>query len=96
MNWNKRPLSVTILGCLYIGVGTIGFAYHFTGFLAFQYDGVWVELIEILAILCGAFMLRGHNWARWVALAWIVGRGSGSRSPLEANGCFLIKAIKAG
>jgi hypothetical protein len=71
MNWNKRPLSVTILGCLYIGVGTIGFAYHFTELLAFQYDGLWVELIEILAILCGAFMLRGHNWARWVALAWI-------------------------
>lgn len=71
MNWNKRPLSVTILGCLYIGVGTIGFADHFTEFLAFQYDGLWVELIEILAILCGVFVLRGHNWARWVALAWI-------------------------
>jgi hypothetical protein len=68
---DKRPLSVTILGCLYMGVGTIGFANHFTEFLAFQYDGLWVELIEILAILCGAFMLRGHNWARWVALAWI-------------------------
>jgi hypothetical protein len=74
MNRNKRPLSVTILGGGYIAVGTIGFAYHLTEFQArdgFQYDGVWVELIRLLAIICGVFMLRGHNWARWVALAWI-------------------------
>jgi hypothetical protein len=74
MNWGKRPLSVTILGCVYMGVGTIGFAYHFTEILArgaFQYDDVWVELIEFLAIVCGVFMFRGHNWARWVAVAWI-------------------------
>ena len=24
-----------------------------------------------LAIVCGVFLLRGHNWARWLALAWI-------------------------
>jgi hypothetical protein len=74
MNGNKRPLSVTILGWVYVGVGTIGFAYHFTELKAnnaFQYDGVCVELTELLAIVCGAFMLRGHNWARWLALAWM-------------------------
>jgi hypothetical protein len=74
MNGNKRPLSVTLVGCVYIGVGTIGFAYHFTELQAsdaFQYDGVWVELTELLAIVCGAFMLRGHNWARWFAIAWM-------------------------
>lgn len=74
MNWSKRPLSVTIVACVYIAVGTIGFAYHFAEFLkrqSFQYDAFWIELTEFLAILCGAFMLRGHNWARWLALAWI-------------------------
>jgi hypothetical protein len=74
MNFSKRPLSVTILGWLYIAVGTIGFAYHFTGIQArhaFQYDDVWVELVECVAIIAGAFMLRGQNWARWLALAWI-------------------------
>jgi hypothetical protein len=74
MNWNKRPLAVTILACVYIAVGTIGFVYHFTEFRArdaFQYDAVWVELVRLLAIIAGAFMLRGHNWARWHALAWI-------------------------
>jgi hypothetical protein len=72
---NSRPLSVTILAWVYIGVGAIGFVYHLTEFRAadtFQYDGVWVELIRLLAIVCGVFMLRGHNWARWLALAWIV------------------------
>ncbi len=71
---DKRPLSVTILACVYIAVGTIGFAYHFTEFQArdgFQYDAVWVELTEFLAVVCGTFMLRGHNWARWLALAWM-------------------------
>jgi hypothetical protein len=75
MNWSKRPLSVTVLGCVYIGVGTIGVASHFTELKAkdaFPNDVLWAELVSILAIVCGAFMLRGHNWARWVALAWIV------------------------
>jgi hypothetical protein len=75
MNSNKRPLSVTILACVYIAVGAIGFAYHFTNLLAkgaFQDDGLWIELTEFVAIVCGAFMLRGHDWARWVALAWMV------------------------
>jgi hypothetical protein len=74
VNPNKRPLSVTILGCVYIGVGSVGFVYHLREILArhaFRYDDLLVELIEFVAIVCGAFMLRGHNWARWVALAWI-------------------------
>jgi len=74
MNWNKRPLAVTIIACVYIAVGTVGFVYHFTEFRAkdaFQYDAVWVELVRLLAIIAGAFMFRGHNWARWLALAWI-------------------------
>jgi hypothetical protein len=74
MTPNKRPLSVMILGCVYIVVGTVGFAYHFAEFRArnaFRYDDFWVELVRLLAIIAGAFMLRGHNWARWLALAWI-------------------------
>jgi len=65
---------VTILGCVYIGVGAIGFVYHLTEFLArgtSRYEDVWVELVRFLAIVSGVFMLRGQNWARWLALAWI-------------------------
>jgi hypothetical protein len=71
---NTRPLSVTIIGCVYIVVGVIGFAYHFTELKAqhpVQYDLAWVELLRLMAMVCGVYMLRGHNWARWAALAWI-------------------------
>src|SRR5271165_1822139 len=74
MNPNKRPLPVTILGCVYIVVGAVGFAYHFTEIKArnsLQFDDLWIELVRLSAIIAGAFMLRGHNWARWLALAWI-------------------------
>ncbi len=74
MNASRRPLSITILAWVYIGVGTMGFVYHFREFLArtvFHYDAVWIEALELVAILCGVFLLRGRNWARWVALGWI-------------------------
>ena len=37
----------------------------------FQNDIVWVELVRVLAIVSGIFMLRGRNWARLLAMAWI-------------------------
>src|SRR6516164_7554250 len=75
MNDPKRPLGVTILACLYIAVGVVGFVYHLSESLKraeFGWDSVLVELSESLAVLFGAFMLRGRNWARWGALAWML------------------------
>jgi hypothetical protein len=69
MSSNKRPVSILILACVYLAVSSIGFAYHFSELR--QPEGVWIELTELQAILSGAFMLRGQNWARWLALAWI-------------------------
>lgn len=74
MNMNKRPISITILGCIYLAVGLVGFIYHLIDFLprhTFQYDAVWIELTEAIAIVCGVFLLRGRNWARWIALLWM-------------------------
>jgi hypothetical protein len=71
VNSTKRPLPVLILSCLYIAVGTIGFVYHFSELMTFQPDSVWIELTELLGVIAGMFMLCGHNWARWLALAWI-------------------------
>jgi hypothetical protein len=67
----KRPMSITILACVYLAVGVIGFAFYFRGLLAGQPDAVAAELTELVAVVCGAFLLRGHDWARWLALAWI-------------------------
>jgi hypothetical protein len=70
---NKRPLSVTIVGCVYIVTGAIGFAYHFHDLLLrpFPPDSLWIALVRLLAIVAGAFLLCGRNWSRWLALAWI-------------------------
>lgn len=71
MTSTKRPLAVLILSCLYIAVGAIGFVYHFPELVALRPNSIWIELVELLGVVSGAFMLRGHNWARWLALAWI-------------------------
>ena len=70
----KRPLSITIISWLFLATGAIGLAYHGTEFKAqrpFENDAVWVCLVRLLAILCGAFMLRGSNWARWLLVVWM-------------------------
>jgi hypothetical protein len=73
---NKRPLSVTIIAWLFITAGVVGFAYHLSEFKApppFQFDVALVCLVRLLAIVGGAFMLRGQNWARWLSIVWIAG-----------------------
>jgi hypothetical protein len=70
----NRPLPVTVIGWLYIVTGAIGFVYHIGEFSigqVFRYDALWIELVRLVAIGCGIFLLRGQNWARWVALAWM-------------------------
>lgn len=34
-------------------------------------DLLWVFGTQILAIVAGVFLLRGHNWARWLLVAWL-------------------------
>jgi hypothetical protein len=75
MNAKKRPLVVTFIACLYILVGVLGFAFHLREFLVrdtFHVDVVEVEFTELVAFVSGLFLLRGHNWGRWLAVAWIL------------------------
>ncbi len=70
----KRPLSVTLIACLLMLSGAAGIAYHITDVRTwhpFPYEYIAILLIRVLAILAGSFMLRGNDWARWVALLWI-------------------------
>jgi hypothetical protein len=72
---NRRPLPITILAVVYLAVGVLGFVHHFPDLhqkWVWQYDDLWIELTEIAAVVCGVFLLRGANWARWLAVAWIV------------------------
>jgi hypothetical protein len=74
VNSSPRPLSVAILAWVYIGVGTVGFFAHMPRSLAwnmFRFDVVWIELLELSAVISGIFLLRGNNLARWFVLAWM-------------------------
>jgi len=68
-----RPLAVTIFGWLYVVVGVAGFVTHSRELLAHpaQSDSLWAIGVSLAAILAGAFVLRGRNWARWLAVAWM-------------------------
>lgn len=71
---NGRPRSVTVIGWLFVAAGIVGFVYHATELTTtgpVDSDVVWVLFVRLLAIVGGAFMLRGADWARWLVLAWI-------------------------
>ena len=66
----KRPLTVTILSCLFIAAGLVGLLYHLTE----RPPDRWIVMIcfiRILAIVGGIFLIKGRNWARWLLLAWL-------------------------
>ena len=70
----KRPLSVTLIALLLILAGAAGIAYHFTDvntWHPFPYGYIAILFIRLLAILAGIYLLRGRDWARWLALLWI-------------------------
>jgi len=66
----KQPLAVTILAWIYIAAGAAGFISGLTAWHA-GLDDVLIEAVRLLAVVAGVFILRGQNWARWLALAWI-------------------------
>ncbi len=92
----KRPLSLTIISILFIIVGIVSVTYHATDFKAqgpFQYDLIGILLVRLLALVCGIFMLRARNWARWLLVAWllfhVVVSGIHSPSALVVHGLLL-------
>ncbi len=71
---NRRPRSITIISWLFIAAGSIGFLYHISDFSTrspSDYELLAVLLIRLLAVVAGAWMLRGANWARWVLVVWM-------------------------
>ena len=66
----KRPLPVTILGCLFIVAGLVGLVYHLSE-RPLEPQIALVSIVRLLAVVGGIFLLMGHNWARWLLLAWL-------------------------
>ena len=68
----RRPFAITVLSWLFILVGTaMLFAHGRTALHAWHREDPWILLTEAVAILAGTFMLRGANWARWLACLWM-------------------------
>jgi hypothetical protein len=70
----KRPLAVTLIAALYVATGALGLAFHLSNVQPgqpFVYEALPAAAISLVAMVCGIYMLRGRNWARWLAIAWI-------------------------
>jgi hypothetical protein len=67
-----RPFAITALGWLYIVVGIVGLVHHgWVAVRSFHPEDIWILLSQVVALVAGIFMLRGANWARWIAFLWI-------------------------
>lgn len=70
----RRPLSVILVAVLFILAGGVGFVYHAKDVFeqsSMNYELIWILLLRILAVVCGLLLLKGVNWARWLAIAWL-------------------------
>src|SRR5258706_15521639 len=66
----KRPLPVTIIGCLFIVAGLVGLLYNLSE-SPLDHWIVLIAIVRIIAFVGGVFLLMAHNWARWLMLAWL-------------------------
>jgi hypothetical protein len=68
------PPTITLISFLFVVIGVISTAVHVWQFKVSRptfLEEVGVYAIGALAVVAGIYMLRGRNWARWLALGWI-------------------------
>jgi hypothetical protein len=69
----KYPIAVLVIAVVYILAGALGLVSHGIDlWRSFDRDMIWAVLTGALGVVAGIFLLRGQNWARWLALAWIL------------------------
>jgi|SRR6185369_10117820 uncharacterized membrane protein HdeD (DUF308 family) len=74
-----RPLSITIIGWLFILFGCIalisGVLPMFNATTAQRvadFKTHWmVHISRAAEVVAGLFLIRGHNWARWLLVLWM-------------------------
>jgi hypothetical protein len=67
----KRPLSVIVIAAVLIATGAGGLVFHLADLWPIQYDLLLATLVRVIAVVCGIYLLRARNWARWLSLTWI-------------------------
>jgi hypothetical protein len=69
---SQRPLLITVLGWTLIAFGALEFVVQAARIRWPLHAGeVGIPLFELVILACGVFLLRGANWARWLAVGWI-------------------------
>jgi hypothetical protein len=71
----NRPVFVIMVAILFLLAGGIVFVYHVTDLSDPNIDRlelVWVLIVRILALVCAVLLLLRKNWARWLAIAWLL------------------------
>jgi hypothetical protein len=80
----QRPRSITVIAWVFVTVGAAGLLKDWWPLVTsgsaqlakLKADGLadigpaWTS--RLLAIVGGVWLLRGHNWARWLLVAWMV------------------------
>ena len=91
----KRPWRITFIAWLFVvaGLADIGFSLSGVRQQPFHYDSLWPLALGAVAILCGFWLLRGSNWSRWLAVAWlafhVIVASLGSAQKLVVHGLLL-------
>jgi hypothetical protein len=73
--WRRTP-SVIAVGVIFLLLGVLdlyrGVAPMLGGAARPATDDLQVLAIGIAALVGGAFVIRGHNWARWLLAVWML------------------------
>ena len=70
----KCPIVVAVVAVLLMLAGAarvLGGVLNASSLSADHYQIVWMVGVNLIAIVAGIFILRGDNWARWLAMAWM-------------------------
>jgi hypothetical protein len=97
----RRPIpSILVVGVIFLALGVLdiwrGVAPAFgPASPRLAGDDVLVLAIGVAALVGGTFVLRGHNWARWLLAAWMalhvaisVGKPAALAAHLVIFGCI--------
>lgn len=81
---NRRPISIAIIGWLFVGVGCVSLVAGVEKFIRpvartttqvsgdqHAMDLAFVTVSALMALLGGAYVLRGCGWARWLLVVWL-------------------------
>ena len=76
---DKRPRSITIISWIFIAFGTVTLVVGLLTLVDKSFAQITADLkvhwmvyvVRLLAVVSGAFMLYGYNWARWLLVAWL-------------------------